>query len=288
MLNSISWCPPEDGVRNFRLDDFLLVNRKIAEYREILHANANDKASELEQGSLSAMWWLQQELEQLRLFAAAHWIDRAIKLYANPATVCSHLCHFFDEAIRAIDYQIKTEWTYHYGPNTQNVSEYRARWGAILNAFPSTDFEIESALDLFALQHFTASIFHFMRAAEHGLRVFASELSVVLPKDKPFTHANWQELINHCEKQIKVVGQTAPAGDAKDAALGFYSPALSHLHHLKDKYRNNVMHAKEKYTIDDAVDASRATKLLLELLATRLSERTRKKGFKNGKIEWGF
>lgn len=283
-----AYLPPESGVRNFRLDDFLLVNRKLAEYRQVLHSRAGEKASSLDHHELSAMWWLKSQLDALGLQHSAACIAKAIDLQDNPDTPCSTICHYFDEAITDLTYRVSTEWTYHYGPRTQNIGSFADRWGVVLSAFPSSRFEIESALDLFALQHYTASVFHFMRAAEHGLRVLANELGVALPKGKPISHGAWQEIIAHCDRQLKQIGQTAPAGDAKDKALAFYSAALSHLHYLKDNFRNDVMHTKSVFDIDAAIDASVATKKLLELLASRLSERTKKKGFKNGRIDWGF
>lgn len=274
-------------MHNFRLDDFLAVNRKLAELREQIQSIRDEDVSKIVGEARNSLVWIGQTMVELGLEAQDHFlvIDEIIE---KGNERCSLVAHYLDEATRSIDYQIRTQWTYHYGAHTPNVSGGRYRWQKVLRAFPSTAFEVESALDLFALQHFTASIFHFMRVAEHGLRALAVELSVVLPKGKPLTHANWQDIIDHCDKQLKQVQHSAPAGPSKDAALAFYSGALSHLHHLKNKYRNEVMHARSVFGIDHAVDASQETKKLMELLASKLSEKKKAKGFKDGKIDWGF
>lgn len=274
-------------VQNFRLDDFLTVNRKLAEYREVLNHKGDEPVSKLDDDEIRAVWWLRDQLDILGM-EAAEYVDHAISLLSQKETPCRVIAHYMEKSINSIDYQVRTQWTYHYGGATENINNYDRRWGKVLRAFPSTRFEIESALDVFALQHYTASVFHFMRVAEYGLRALANELSVVLPKGKPLTHANWQDIINHCDKQLKQVQHSAPAGPQKDAALTFYSGALSHLHHLKNKYRNEVMHARSVFGVDHAVDASHETKKLMELLASKLSEKKKTKGFKDGKIDWGF
>jgi hypothetical protein len=275
-------------VHNFRLDDFLTVNRKLAEFREILNRMANRKVQALDGEAVKSVWWLRDQLFILGL-GAAYDVERAADLLDKPEAHCSVIVHCLDEAIRSIDYQVRTEWTYHYGRQTPNISNYEHRWAKVLKAFPGTRFEIESALDLFALQHYTASVFHFMRLAEYGLRALASELSVSLPNGKPLTHANWQDIMNHCDKQVKQIAATAPAGAEKDEALAFYSGALSHLHYLKSNFRNDVMHARTQFDVDQAVNASRGAKALMDLLASKLSEKAKKKkGVKDGKIDWGF
>lgn len=274
-------------VQNFRLDDFLTVNRKLAEYREVLNHKGDEAVSTLEDDEIRAMWWLRDQLDILGMEAAGY-VDDAIGLLSQRGTPCRVIAHYMEKSINSIDYQVRTQWTYHYGGATENINNYDRRWGKVLRAFPSTRFEIESALDVFALQHYTASVFHFMRVAEYGLRVLANELSVTLPKGKPLTHANWQDIMSHCDRQLKQVTHAAPAGHAKDEALSFYSGALSQLHYLKSKYRNEVMHARTTFNIDQAIDASREVKKLMELLATKLAENPRKKGFKDGKIDWGF
>lgn len=298
LLSDLARCPATTGVsaiglgeacrmQNFRLDDFLFVNRKLAEWRAYFNTLAETNTTAVDPEARPGVTWLASELFKLGLDAREH-VEKAGRLLSQANPQYAVLVHCLDEAVRSIDGQIRTQWTYHYGRNTSSISEYQYRWDEVLRAFPSSKFEIESACDLYALHHFTASVFHFMRLAEHGLRALASELSVSLPKNKPITHANWQDIIKHCDDRVKEVTGKAPAGDAKDAALAFYSAALSHLVHLKNAYRNDVMHARTEYGHQEAYDASHVTKNLMDLLATRLSERPRKKGFKNGKIDWGF
>ena len=284
----ISLGPREaNALRNFRLDDFLLANRKMAEFREVVKQASDKRVDALGPESFKALWWLRDELAKLGLRASRH-IAKAADLLGEETTHCSVVLHCLDEAVLVLDYQIRTEWTYHYGENTENISHYEFRWDTILKSFPSARFEIESALDLFALQHYTASVFHFMRAAEHGLRALALELSVVLPKGKPLTHTNWNEIITHCDKRVKEITAMSPAGDAKDNALSFYSGAVAQLHYLKNEFRNDVMHARTHFADEQAAKASRTTKDFLEILSGKLGERPRKRGFKNGKIDWGF
>lgn len=275
------------AMRNFRLDDFLAVTRRLAELREFMSGKSDLTVADLGGTEISQpLTYIKLQLIHLNL-DARYFISKAQELVTHPKTHCSLIAHYLEEAQRSIDYQIKTDWVYFYGGQTPNISDADERWSAVLKSFPSTRFEVQSALDCFALGHFTASVFHFMRLAEHGLRALAKELEVTLSKDRPLSHANWNDIIGHCDKRVKEIGHSAPPGDAKDAALSFYATALAHIHALKNKYRNSVMHSMREFDIDDAVDASRVTKALMDVLASKLSEKKKKKGIPQ-KIDWGF
>src|SRR5205085_247391 len=96
---------------------------------------------------------------------------------------------------------------------------------------------------------------HSMRIAEHGLRALAYERRVKLPRNKQVEWGTWQELIKALDDEIKLIGLKAKAGQAKDAALAFYSGARADLNAFKDEYRNQVSHVRAAY---DELQALRA------------------------------
>ena len=106
-------------VQNFRLDDFLLVNRKLAEMRAYMSANRDKSIGELEAKDIIKFFsWLESTLFELQLNAVDD-VEKAISiLRRRPDERCSLLAHFLDEAARSIDEQIRTECHHrHKGTN---------------------------------------------------------------------------------------------------------------------------------------------------------------------------
>jgi hypothetical protein len=150
----------------------------------------------------------------------------------------------------------------------------------VLKKFKSARPDAERAVDCWALDHSNASIFHFMRAAEIGLRALARERRVLLPKNKPLEWGQWGEIIREARKKVDEIRQKPP-GPAKEAALSFYNGALSHMEGFADKYRNQVMHVRKDYNEHDAASAMMHVREFLTGLGAKMDE--------SGKaIRWRF
>jgi hypothetical protein len=155
-------------------------------------------------------------------------------------------------------------------------------WGAPLSKFPSAKADAAAGVDCWALGHNTASIFHFMRAAERGLRALAKERQVTLKKDKPLEWGQWQDIIRETRIRFEEIGKTAPAGASKDEALAFYGGALAHLEWFKDKYRNPTSHVRDvDYDERDAESAMDRVREFMAGLASKLDENAKP-------IRWKF
>ena len=139
----------------------------------------------------------------------------------------------------------------------QKLAAWLNDWGAAPHGVPpDIKVDVFCAVDCYALAHNTASVFHSMRVAEHGLRALAKERRVKLPRNKQIEWGTWQEIIKALDDEIRLIGTTKKAGWAKDAALEFYSGARADLNGFKDEYRNLVSHVRASY--DDIAGASRA------------------------------
>jgi hypothetical protein len=154
-------------------------------------------------------------------------------------------------------------------------------WKAALAAFPDIRCDVFCAIDCYALQHNTASVFHSMRVAEHGLRALAKERRVRLAKDKPIEWGTWQEIIKALDEEIKVIGLKRKAGAAKDNALEFYSGARADLNGFKDEYRNLVMHVRDTYDEHQALRALTIVHAFMARLAEKIDSR-------HHRIKWGL
>lgn len=162
----------------------------------------------------------------------------------------------------------------------EKLKAWESEWKKITTAFPDVRVEPYCAVDCYALQHFTASVFHSMRVAECGLRALAKERRISLPKNKAIEWATWQEIIKALDDEIKVIGTTWKAGNAKDMALAFYSGARADLNGFKDEYRNLVMHVRDQYDEFQAARALARVHDFMDRLADKIDH-------KHHRIRWG-
>jgi hypothetical protein len=186
---------------------------------------------------------------------------------------------------RALRDAIETElrgYLYYQYPKAKGdkLRTWKEDWKASLAAFPATEIEVFCAVDCYALGHNTASVFHSMRVAEHGLRALAKERRIKLPRNKQVEWANWQDIIRALDEEIKVIG-TKRAGAAKDAALEFYSGARADLNGFKDEYRNLVMHVRAFYDHHQSLRALEKVQAFMGRLAVKLNA-------KGKRIRWGL
>lgn len=181
----------------------------------------------------------------------------------------------------AIETELRDYLYYQYPKDKgQKAARWKTEWEKAITSFPDSQIDIHAAVDCYALGHGTASVFHSMRVAEHGLRALAAERRLKLPKDRLIEWANWQEIIKALDDEIKRIGQQAKAGPGKDAALEFYSGARADLNGFKDEYRNLVMHVRATYDEHQALRALDKVHAFVERLAKKLDH-----GHK--RIKWG-
>ncbi|MFZ0424712.1 MAG: hypothetical protein WAL80_17690 [Xanthobacteraceae bacterium] len=181
----------------------------------------------------------------------------------------------------ALEIELK-QYLYYQYPQEKGgkLRAWEKDWEAAIKAFPDIRQDSFNATDCFALGHGTASVFHAMRVAEHGLRALAKERRVRLPKNKPIEWATWQDIIKALDAEIVVIGGKK-AGAAKDAALEFYSGARADLNGFKDEYRNLVMHVRASYDDLQALRALTKVHAFMERLAAKLDH-------KGTRIRWGL
>jgi hypothetical protein len=159
--------------------------------------------------------------------------------------------------------------------------QFETAWGDIAKAFPAVRQEAHCAVDLYALNHNTASVFHSMRVAEHGLRAIAKERRIRLPKNKPVEWGTWQEIIKALNDEAVNIAKTKKAGPVKDRALEFYSGAVADLNGFKDEFRNLAFHVRVEYDELQALRALRRVHEFMERISKKIDHR-------HHRIRWGF
>jgi hypothetical protein len=122
--------------------------------------------------------------------------------------------------------------------------------------FPGIQFDIVEAGNCYATGRGTATVFHLMRIMETGVQAFGTKLGVALADEK-----NWQNILDEVNKAIKAL-------PPKDPATVKMSQASANLYAVKLAWRNEVMHPKDTYTLEEADNLIRQVKIFMEQLAT--------------------
>jgi hypothetical protein len=137
---------------------------------------------------------------------------------------------------------------------------------AVSKRFPKANLEFTSAGNCFAVEEYTACIFHLMRGLEQGLRALAKKVNVPLPKQ--YDQKTWGTLIRDIKGNIEKMPKT-------DRNLDFYNGAASQFRFFQNAWRDYVMHTKERYPYDyyEAARVMEHARDFMRHIAPRLKER---------------
>ncbi|MBL8552841.1 MAG: hypothetical protein JNL41_01085 [Phenylobacterium sp.] len=124
-------------------------------------------------------------------------------------------------------------------------------------AFPDIQEDLSEAAACRALERPTASVFHLMRAMEAAVQALAAQLGI------EGVTREWGKLLSDMKREIEVM----PKGKARNA----WSENHSLLYHVKQAWRNDVMHPNRTYTLAEADRIHDAVASYLEQLAELLA-----------------
>ncbi len=125
--------------------------------------------------------------------------------------------------------------------------------------------DISEAAKCLALQRPTACVFHLMRLMEHAVHVFAKRIRVAIPSAP--RDQTWAKIINLVNKKIDSLPTKTKAQLRKKYE---YATLSSHLNSVRIATRNEVMHPKQTYTLQEAHDIYNATRLFMRQLVDSL------------------
>jgi hypothetical protein len=163
---------------------------------------------------------------------------------------------------------LKDQLIYRYPTSdVRALRSWQAQWKDVVDKFPSAQADIFSGVDLLALGHNTASVFHFMRVLEHGLRALAADVG------KNFDVQNWQNIIEQIEAEIRTLSKTLRSGQAKGKRLQFLAESAKEFMYFKDGWRNFVSHNHAAYDQEQARAVCEHVRVFMTILASRLREK---------------
>jgi hypothetical protein len=143
--------------------------------------------------------------------------------------------------------------------------EPSAGWEDVLSKFPSIRFDLEEAGKCFALNRYTACVFHGMRILEIGLTALGHHYRVSADR------ANWHEVITAIEKKVRALGPNDGANWRDEQQFG--SEACTEFRHFKDAWRNHAMHVRQTFDDERSRVIYEHVRAFMAHLATRLKER---------------
>jgi hypothetical protein len=110
--------------------------------------------------------------------------------------------------------------------------------------FPQCTEDISEAHQCFAVERYTASMFHLGRAMEIVVKVVAKKLRVRPARDE------WQAYLSALNEKIHKMPFKTAAQKKKRIPL---AELAGHLFNFKEAWRNPTFHAKKTYTRDEAL-----------------------------------
>lgn len=130
--------------------------------------------------------------------------------------------------------------------------------------FPSIEGEATEAATCYALERYTACVFHLMRLLEFGLASLASALGVSI------TNPNWHQVLQACEQRIGTLKKDG-VPDWKEVEP-FYNGAALEFRHFQRALRNHTAHGRDTYTQSQARTVLDHVGSFMKHLSTRLAE----------------
>ena len=124
--------------------------------------------------------------------------------------------------------------------------------------FPSAQYDVAETGKCMALGRSTAAVMHAMRVLEPGLMAIAKEVGYTPVR------SNWGAAIDEIEARLDPNNQKYINDKDKRERL---SPAAAQMRYFKDAWRNHAMHARNKYTADEANIVATAVKIFMMDLA---------------------
>jgi hypothetical protein len=168
-----------------------------------------------------------------------------------------------------IDSGLKNQFIYRYPADKAQVfANWKTEWATVIKTFPSAGKDILECVDLWAMDHPTASVFHAMRVLEHGLRALAQHVG------RTFDIQNWQNIIDEIESEIRDQAKKLPRGQEKNEKLKFLSEAAKEFTYFKDGWRNYVSHNRADYDAHQARSVHEHVRTFMTVLSSRLREVT--------------
>jgi len=158
-----------------------------------------------------------------------------------------------DELHKRIFFMIPLPREQFYNPENSIMGK------GIIDKFPKLAYDIAEAGNCYALGRYTSCVFHLMRVMESLVQKLGSRLKITInPKDE-----TWFQIIVHVNKAI----DKFPDKDTRQRERKARHKAISaSLDAVRIAWRNKVMHPKETYTEEEALNLIHTVRIFISAL----------------------
>ena len=164
-----------------------------------------------------------------------------------PTVALGQLVKKYCEELRErVAHELEKRAIYYISDHVDLLSDSPLFGDNVEEAFPSAQYDISEAGRCLALRRPTACVLHLMRALEVGLASLADTLGMTL------TTENWNTILNDIETEIRSRTKATHGQAWKDKDEPFFAESATHFRFIKNSWRNHAMHAKDKYTEEQA------------------------------------
>ena len=174
---------------------------------------------------------------------------------------------------KGIEVELGKQCFAHISPTNYKYFEQEKLFGdQVYEKFENARQDLKEAGNCLAASLPTASVFHLMRVAEHGLRKLAKKLKVTLTdkgRSCPIEFGDWNKVITAIRKRIEEAHKLS-ASPKRKATLEAYSSAADHCEYMKNIWRNNMAHTSKPYEDSEAVTVMDRVRDFMIYLGTNL------------------
>jgi hypothetical protein len=226
-------------------------------------------------GANEKLLWLANDLgatiEPLGFAIAMDSIRTMQEIAVNPASCFKDSTRIIDEFVGRLHAHLENTLFFYVPPERVRFYEKLNLFGDdVALRFSSVLDDAAEAAKCFALDRYTACVFHLTRVLQVGLYALAKDLAID-PADR-----NWGLVINDIEKEIKSRTSTRSptmSRAAWDEDNKFYAGAAMQFEYIRLAFRNDAIHKTgEMFMPDKARSIFDHARDFMQHLATRLSE----------------
>jgi hypothetical protein len=138
----------------------------------------------------------------------------------------------------------------------------------VADKFQSAAYEIDEAAKCFALDRYTAAVFHLMRTMEFGIKAVARCLQIPDPI-KP-AERNWGKMLGRIAGGMNAKWPTSADRTNGDGAI--FEGLHASLDAIKNAWRNPTMHVENNYNEEEADHIFGVVMGFMKKLASRCDE----------------
>lgn len=240
--------PMERTLQRIFADQLLLISSGIIDTRNAVHLRMVDERfkdqyhAALDSFDARSPRW-EEECRRIGMPATAAGINRAREAFKvdGPLFVRTRL----DELRMILGAEAAALEMLALPPQSRNVEEEAAFGVEVALRFPALTEDIADAAKCLAMGLGTATVFHLMRVMELAVQDLGRRLRIRID----VRGASWHTIAQHVERGIKTLpAQTAKQKERKESL----ALAVAHLNAVRIAWRNQVMHPKATYTVDEA------------------------------------